>query len=76
VQYSRICGSQIGEIYGVKGPDRYLPHLLGHEGAGTVLDVGPCVTHVQAGNNAVMPWWPGKWIEAKPPKYKWRGWAS
>ena len=31
---SRICGSQIGEIDGVKGPDRYLPHLLGHEGGG------------------------------------------
>ncbi|MEI6635087.1 MAG: alcohol dehydrogenase catalytic domain-containing protein, partial [Planctomycetota bacterium] len=29
---SGICGSQIGEINGVKGPDRFLPHLLGHEG--------------------------------------------
>lgn len=31
VKTSRICGSQLGEIDGVKGPDRYLPHLLGHE---------------------------------------------
>ena len=31
IHASRICGSQIGEIDGVKGPDRYLPHLLGHE---------------------------------------------
>ena len=29
---SGICGSQLGEIDGVKGPDRYLPHLMGHEG--------------------------------------------
>ena len=33
---SGICGSQLGEIDGVKGRDRYLPHLLGHEGAGVV----------------------------------------
>ena len=32
VIYSGICGSQIGEINGVKGKDKYLPHLLGHEG--------------------------------------------
>ena len=24
---SGICGSQIGEIIGTKGPDKYLPHL-------------------------------------------------
>ena len=34
VCYSSICGSQIGEILGVKGADPYLPHLLGHEGSG------------------------------------------
>jgi S-(hydroxymethyl)glutathione dehydrogenase/alcohol dehydrogenase len=43
LRVSRICGSQIGEIDGVKGPDRYLPHLLGHEGGGTVLETGPGV---------------------------------
>ena len=41
IHYSGICGSQLGEIDGVKGEDRYLPHLLGHEGSGTVLAVGP-----------------------------------
>ena len=35
--YSGICGSQIGEIDGVKGPDRHLPHLLGHEGSALSL---------------------------------------
>ena len=28
ISVSRICGSQLGEIDGVKGPDRWLPHLL------------------------------------------------
>jgi hypothetical protein len=36
IAVSRICGSQIGEIDGVKGSDRFLPHLLGHEGCGAV----------------------------------------
>ena len=38
--YSGICGSQLGEISGVKGKDKYLPHLLGHEGVGEVIDYG------------------------------------
>ena len=25
VHYSGICGSQLGEIEGIKGPDHYLP---------------------------------------------------
>ena len=36
---SGICGSQIGEIKGVKGKDNFLPHLLGHEGFGRVLNL-------------------------------------
>ena len=31
LHYSGICGAQIGEISGVKGEDKFLPHLLGHE---------------------------------------------
>jgi len=33
LSYTSICGSQLGEIDGVKGDDPYLPHLLGHEDA-------------------------------------------
>lgn len=46
VIYSGICGSQIGEIDGVKGPDKYLPHLLGHEGDGIVLGAGGIISVV------------------------------
>ena len=46
MNYSSICGSQIGEIDGVKGKDNFLPHLLGHEGAGQVLQIGPGVKKV------------------------------
>src|SRR5581483_10679241 len=73
LKVSRICGSQIGEIDGVKGPDRFLPHLLGHEGGGTVLETGPGVKHVKAGDRVVLHWRPGKGIEAQPPVYNWNG---
>ena len=54
VLYSGICGSQINEIEGAKGPDKYLPHLLGHEGSGTVLDVGRGVKTVKKGDHVVL----------------------
>ena len=31
IKYSGICGAQINEIDAVKGKDKFLPHLLGHE---------------------------------------------
>lgn len=70
---TRICGSQIGEIDGVKGPDRWLPHLLGHEAAATVLEVGPEVRHTQPGDRVVCHWRPGRGIEARGPVYDWNG---
>lgn len=73
VAVSRICGSQIGEIDGVKGPDRFLPHLLGHEGGGIVREIGPEVRHVKVGDCVVLHWRPGNGIEARPPVYDWNG---
>jgi S-(hydroxymethyl)glutathione dehydrogenase/alcohol dehydrogenase len=71
--YSGICGSQLGEIDGVKGPDRWLPHLLGHEASGKVLAIGPGVKHVQPGQTVVAHWRPSKGIEASTPRYLWNG---
>jgi len=73
VHYSGICGSQLGEIDGVKGEDRYLPHLLGHEGSGTVLETGPGVTHVKVGDKVVLHWRKGLGIESPTPAYAWNG---
>jgi len=71
--YSGICGSQLGEIDGVKGPDKWLPHLLGHEASGKVLAIGPGVKHVKPEQIVVAHWRPGKGIEANTPKYNWNG---
>ncbi len=71
VLVSGICGSQLGEISGVKGPDPYLPHLMGHEGAGEVMEIGPGVKYVKPGDRVIMHWRKGAGIEAQPPKYRW-----
>jgi S-(hydroxymethyl)glutathione dehydrogenase/alcohol dehydrogenase len=73
VHYSGICGSQLGEIDGAKGEDKYLPHLLGHEGSGTVLDCGPGVRHVKPADKVVLHWRKGLGIESAPPAYSWKG---
>lgn len=73
VHCSGICGSQLGEIDGAKGEDKFLPHLLGHEGSGTVVDVGPGTRHVKVGDKVVLHWRKSLGIEAAPPQYRWNG---
>ncbi|MBI4963462.1 MAG: zinc-binding dehydrogenase [Desulfomonile tiedjei] len=73
VHYSGICGAQINEIEGAKGPDKFLPHLLGHEGAATVLEVGPGVKTVKPGDRVCMHWRPSDGLQSDTPKYQWDG---
>ena len=73
IHVSGICGSQLGEINGVKGPDRFLPHLMGHEGYATVLETGIGVKNVEKGDKVVLHWRPGSGIQSDTPKYKWQG---
>ena len=73
ILYSGICGSQIGEIQGVKGPDKYLPHLLGHEAVAEIQAIGPGVSQIKPKDTAILHWRKGSGIEAKPPSYKWNG---
>ena len=70
VLYSGICGSQVGEINGIKGKDNFLPHLLGHEGTGIVMNVGPNVKKVKKGNKVIMHWKKSNGINSKTPIYK------
>lgn len=69
IHFSGICGSQLGEIDGAKGEDKYLPHLLGHEASGTVVAVGASVKYVKPGNKVVLHWRKGAGIEGDPPVY-------
>lgn len=71
MQYAAICGAQLNEIDGAKGPDKYLPHLLGHEGVGTVLEIGPGVTTKAVGDRVICHWRPSEGIAAQAPLYHW-----
>jgi S-(hydroxymethyl)glutathione dehydrogenase/alcohol dehydrogenase len=73
ILYSTICGAQLNEIAAVKGPDKFLPHLLGHEGSGRVLETGPGVTTVKPGDTVVLHWRPSLGIQSSTPGYTWRG---
>lgn len=73
VHYSGICGAQINEIEGAKGPDKFLPHLLGHEGCATVLEVGEGVRTIKKGDLVVMHWRPSNGIQSETPTYRWNG---
>jgi len=73
VCYSGICGAQINEIDAVKGPDKFLPHLLGHEGSGIVEEIGEGVTTVKLGDHVVLHWRKSAGIESFTPKCLWNG---
>ena len=73
VQTTSICGAQINEIDAVKGEDKFLPHLLGHEALATVIQTGPGVVSCRDGETVIMHWRPGKGIQSATPIYSWRG---
>ena len=73
IGYSGACGTQVMEWRGDKGEDKWLPHCLGHEGTGTVLETGSAVTRVKAGDKVVLSWIKGSGIEAGGAVYGWGG---
>ena len=73
IAYSGVCGTQVLEARGLKGEDRWLPHCLGHEGSGRVVDVGSAVTKVKPGDQVVLSWIRGSGIEAGGTVYDWNG---
>jgi S-(hydroxymethyl)glutathione dehydrogenase / alcohol dehydrogenase len=73
IAYSGVCGTQVMEWRGDKGEDKWLPHCLGHEGSGIVLETGGAVTKVKAGDKVVLSWIKGNGIEAGGAVYNWDG---
>jgi len=70
IHHSGVCHSQINEIRGLKGEDKFLPHTLGHEGSGTVIEVGPEIQKVKVGDPVVLTWIKGKGIDAPATQYR------
>lgn len=69
VFFSGVCRSQLMEARGNRGPDAWLPHLLGHEGSGEVLDVGEGVSKVRPGDQVILGWVKGEGLDAPGAKY-------
>ena len=70
VLYSGVCRSQLNEINGLKGEDKYLPHTLGHEGSGIVETVGPSVGKVKSGDHVVLTWIKGDGLDVPSAIYR------
>lgn len=66
---SGICRSQLMEAKGKRGEDKWLPHLLGHEGVGVVERIGPKVTKVKIGEKVVVGWIVGQGFSSAAPQF-------
>lgn len=73
IAYSGACHTQFLEARGHRGEDKWLPHCLGHEGTGIVLETGSSVTKVKQGDRVVLSWIKGEGIEAGGAVYDWDG---
>jgi S-(hydroxymethyl)glutathione dehydrogenase/alcohol dehydrogenase len=69
---SGLCGSQLLEIGGHKGNAKFVPHLMGHEGCGEVVEIGAGVTRMKPGDRVVMHWMKTEGIESNFPHYKYK----
>lgn len=61
--FSGVCHTQLSEARGLRGPDRFIPHAMGHEGSGVVAQVGEGVTKVKPGDRVVLSWIKGSGAE-------------
>lgn len=68
--YSGVCHSQLMEARGKRGEDKWLPHLLGHEGTGIVVEIGKNVSKVKKGDKVILGWIKGEGIDAPTAVYK------
>ncbi|MHB8694536.1 MAG: zinc-binding dehydrogenase [Solirubrobacteraceae bacterium] len=69
IAYSGLCGSQLLEARGLRGEDRWLPHTLGHEASGTVLETGAGVSKVSEGDCVVVTWIKGSGADVPSTRY-------
>jgi S-(hydroxymethyl)glutathione dehydrogenase/alcohol dehydrogenase len=73
VAYSGVCHSQLMEVRGKRGPDPFLPHMLGHEGSGIVMEIGAGVKKVKQGDKVILGWVKGEGMDVPGPRYAYGG---
>tara|TARA_Y100000816_G_scaffold287987_1_gene271693 strand:+ start:196 stop:1197 length:1002 start_codon:yes stop_codon:yes gene_type:complete len=67
--YTSICGSQVFEIEGKRGNNKFLPHMLGHEASGVILEIGKNVKHLKVGDKVFLSWIKNDHEDAEKPLY-------
>lgn len=70
VAFSGVCHSQLMEVRGRRGEDRYLPHMLGHEGSGIAMEAGSDVSKIMTGDRVILGWIKGKGMDVPGTKYR------
>lgn len=73
IAFSGVCHTQLLESRGHRGKDAFLPHCLGHEGSGRVLEVGPGAAKIKPGERVILSWIKGSGAEAGGTVYRWDG---
>ncbi|MEC7537147.1 MAG: zinc-binding dehydrogenase [Pseudomonadota bacterium] len=73
VRFSGACHTQLLEARGRRGEDPWLPHCLGHEASGVVLEVGADVSRVRVNERVALSWIKASGIEAGGSVYNWNG---
>ena len=56
VAFTGVCHTQLLECQGHRGADPYVPHCLGHEGSGIVVEIGSAVTKCKPGDAVALSW--------------------
>ena len=56
ILYTGICGSQLMEIDGKRGFDKYLPHALGHEASGKIINMHNNIKNLKINDKIIISW--------------------
>lgn len=70
ILYSGFCSSQYGEIIGIKGKDKFLPHCLGHEACGVVKKVTNSEKNIKLNDLVVLHWMKSKGKDCNKIEFK------
>lgn len=73
ITYSGVCHTQLLEARGHRGRDPWLPHCLGHEGSGVVVECGAGVSKCRPGDRVILSWIKGDGIDVPGSVFDWNG---
>lgn len=71
VAFTGVCHTQLLECRGHRGEDPYVPHCLGHEGSGVVVEVGEAVAKCKPGDHVALSWIKGSGANVPGTVYAW-----